>query len=104
MGKRLNNTVHVYVPEIGDYVIYGPDDEVPAEHAELIGDHAWVDDSDDDGDTGRESGVEPPRSGKGSGQKAWAEFATESGHGDGVDDMSRDEIVSMLVDAGVVAE
>jgi hypothetical protein len=43
MGKRLKSYVHVH-DEAGETHVYGPQDDVPAEHAKLIGDHAWVDD------------------------------------------------------------
>jgi hypothetical protein len=43
MGKRLKSYVHVH-DEAGETHVYGPQDDVPAEHADLIGDHAWVDD------------------------------------------------------------
>lgn len=45
MGKVLNNTVHV-LGDDGQYHIFGPEDEVPDEYAEKIGDHAWVDEPD----------------------------------------------------------
>jgi hypothetical protein len=43
MGKRLKSYVHVHDAE-GVTHVYGPQDDVPSEHAELIGEHAWVDD------------------------------------------------------------
>lgn len=42
MSRRLTSYVHVHLPE-GGTVVYGPDDEVPADHAALIGNpKAWV--------------------------------------------------------------
>lgn len=57
MAKHLSSYVHVHQDD-GSVKIYGPKDDVPAEDAEKIGDHAWVDDepddeSDDDDDTPR---------------------------------------------------
>lgn len=40
--KRLNAVVYV------DNVAYGPDDDVPADVAKQIGDHAWTTDADDE--------------------------------------------------------
>lgn len=42
MGKRLKTYVHV-LGDDGDNHVFGPQDEVPQEFAEKIGDHAWVD-------------------------------------------------------------
>lgn len=42
--RRLSRTVYV------EGVAYGPDDEVPPEVAEQIGDHAWEESSGDDDD------------------------------------------------------
>lgn len=103
---KLNSYVHV--PVDGDWVVYGPDDEVPAEHAALITNpKAW-----EDGEvptaavsgevTGSGSG-EPPRSGKGSARDAWEAFAAD--HGVHVeDDDSRDDIIAALAEAGVIEE
>lgn len=47
MAKRLKTYVHLS-DETGEVHSYGPQDDVPREHAKLIGDHAWVDDEDAD--------------------------------------------------------
>lgn len=97
---RLRSYVHV--PVGMDWVVYGPDDEVPAEHAALITNpKAWADEPSVGSE--RTADAEPPRSGKGSSKDAWVEFA--HAHGVQVDDSgSRDDIISALVDAGVVEE
>jgi hypothetical protein len=46
MGKRLKSFVHVH-DEAGETHVYGPEDDVPEEHAKLIGEHAWTDDDED---------------------------------------------------------
>lgn len=100
MGRRLSSTVHVFDPEQGDYVVYGPNDDVPANHAKLIGDHAWASDSDADDAGSGGSDSAPPRAGRGSGRDAWAAFA--DGKVDVDDDDSRDDIVGKLEAAGVI--
>jgi hypothetical protein len=103
---------YVHVPVDGDWVVYGPDDEVPAEHAALITNpKAWEDgelpsakatkSSADESTEG--TGGEPPRSGKGSGRDAWTEFA-ESREVHVEDEDSRDDIIAALVEAGVIDE
>lgn len=106
MTRRLNTYVHV-----GGNA-YGPDDDVPPEVAERIGDHAWQSD-DDQGDAEPPVGFEepaarkpadtaaPPRSGRGSGLEAWRTFAEQ--HGVGTDsDMSREDIIAACEAAGAV--
>lgn len=110
MGGKL--TVSTIVPDhsAGGFVIYGPDSEdIPEEHARMIGAHAWEggvhpysDDADGDGQSDRPDGQEPARSGKGSGRDAWVAFAGEKGHADLADGKSRDEIVQALIDAGLI--
>jgi hypothetical protein len=109
MARRLHSYVHV------DGVAYGPDSDVPAEVAKRIGDHAWTDDSDQDGDepadvgftdpTAQQSptgaGEAPPRSGRGSGIEAWRTFAEQNGVGTD-SDMSREDIIAACEAAGVV--
>jgi hypothetical protein len=100
-----------------DWVVYGPDDEVPADHAALITNpKAWEggklqstegdSSKQDSGSEATDSGAnpdEPPRSGKGSSKEAWAEFAQSRGvHVE--DEDSRDDIIAALVEAGVVQE
>lgn len=111
---RLRSYVHV--PVGMDWVVYGPGDEVPAEHAALITNpKAWAEDSaevapevvvDDTeqgsvGEVPAPAGSEaPPRAGKGSGRDAWAAFAESRGVL--VEDTdSRDEIIAAVQDAGI---
>lgn len=104
MGRRLNNYVHVFDEKDGQYHIYGPSDEVPANHAKLIGDHAWESDSgdvDEDGVDSREPGQVPPRGGPGSGTEEWRSFARENGI-DVADDEGRDSIIGKCEAAGLV--
>lgn len=99
MGKLVSH-VHVF-DDRGDTHVFGPDDDVPEEFARKIGAHAFEDGEhpylDDASD--RESGAEPPRSGKGSGRKEWAAFAGEKGV-EVEDGTSRDDIIALLADAG----
>lgn len=102
---RLRSYVHV--PVGMDWVVYGPDDEVPAEHAALITNpKAWeelpseesVEETEAPGGDGP-----PPRAGAGSNRDAWVEFAESRGvHVD--EDEKRDDIVAALIDAGVIEE
>lgn len=49
MAKRLASTVHVHLEDEGRTVVYGPDDDVPAEHAALITNpKAWADEESDE--------------------------------------------------------
>lgn len=124
MSRRLTSYVHVHLPE-GGTVVYGPDDEVPADHAALIGNpKAWV------GGTvpaepapphlppavgGDESVPDPsptpdpqalpvpPRSGPGSGATAWAEYAAAQGV-DVEDGAGRADIIAALTAQGVPVE
>lgn len=49
MAKRLVSTVHVHLEDEGRTVVYGPDDDVPADHAKLITNpKAWADDEEPD--------------------------------------------------------
>jgi hypothetical protein len=99
---------YVHVPVNGDWVVYGPDDEVPAEHAALITNpKAWEggelptseNESQETGDTDEA----PPRAGAGSTRDAWAQFAES--HGVHVEDEDkRDDIIAKLADAGVIDE
>jgi hypothetical protein len=112
MARRLSTFVHV------DGVAYGPDSEVPPEVAERIGDHAWVDDSDQgDGDSREPGNVgfedpraqrspgsadkAPPRTGRGSGVEAWRTFAEQNGV-EVAPDATRDDIIAACEAAGVV--
>lgn len=69
MGRRLAHTVYLDGPD-GEPVSFGPDStDIPKWAADLIGEHAYeTDDASDDG------GI-PPKSGRGSGDKAWAAYA-----------------------------
>ena len=104
---RLRSFVHV--PVGLDWVVYGPDDEVPAEHAALITNpKAWADGKVPsakaaDSEAREVTGGEPPRAGKGSSRDAWVAFAaSRSVHVE--DEDSRDDIIAALVDAGVIDE
>lgn len=104
----LHSTVYLEID--GQPVSYGPGDEIPEAHARHIHAHAFEDgvhpypgkDADGDGAPDREPGVEPLRSGKGSGRDAWIAFASETGHGDLVEGRSRDELIQALADAGQI--
>jgi hypothetical protein len=91
---RLTSYVHVPVDD-GGYAVYGPDDDVPAEHAKLIGPHAW------EGADGADVDGVPARAGKGSGRDVWAAFAAEHGV-DVSDEDSRDDLIAKCEQAGVV--
>jgi hypothetical protein len=106
---KLNT--HVYLLDNGETKGFGPDDELPEHIARQIGAHAFEGgvhpfagkDDDGDGQNGREPGVEPPRTGKGSTRDAWVAFATETGHGDLVQGTSgRDELIQALADVGQI--
>jgi hypothetical protein len=98
MGRRLNTTVHVHLPEGSK--AYGPGDDVPKEHAALITNpKAWAD---GDGEDGEDGGI-PPRAGKGSGKDAWVAYAAANDV-DHDPDATRDEIVAAVESAGVPVE
>ena len=75
--------------------------EIPAWAEDLVGEHLR------DDTPGATPAVEPavleepPRSGKGSGRDAWADFAAANGI-DVADDANREDIVSALAEAGIV--
>jgi len=74
---------------------FRPGDPVPAEVADQLGDHLWIDDGRPD-PTGP---TPPPLGGAGSGIDAWAEYAALLGVD--VEGLTkRDEIVSAISDAG----
>ncbi|MEU0675474.1 hypothetical protein ABZ330_21785 [Streptomyces sp. NPDC006172] len=104
MTRRLIAYVHVGGKP------YGPDDKVPAEVAEQIGDHAWTSDGEDGdeqqaqtgaGDSGGTTTEAPPRSGRGSGVEAWRTFA-EQHDVDVAADASREDIIAAAESAGVI--
>ncbi|MFI9600330.1 hypothetical protein ACIHCX_10695 [Streptomyces sp. NPDC052043] len=107
MARRLKTFVHVGGNP------YGPDDEVPPEVAEQIGEHAWEDDSGEAGDeptrvgyddprtSPTSTGEAPPRSGRGSGIDAWRRFA-EQHEVEVAADASREDIIAACEAAGVV--
>lgn len=102
MGRRLAGYVPVH--EEDQTIWYGPNDDVPAKHAKLIGDHAWVNDDDDAAENdGREGGGVPPKAGQGSSAEAWTEYAKTHGV-DIQDGAKRDEIITALTAAGVPTE
>jgi hypothetical protein len=83
MGRRLRSHVHVH-DDHGASHVFAPGDDVPEWAAERITNpKAWADDEPvtptaepeaDDVDVS-----EPPRSGPGSGEAAWAEYAAARG-------------------------
>jgi len=93
--RQLKVFVHV------DGQWFGPDDVVPAEVAEQIGDHAWADDDPDEGEPEPSSTgpKPPPMGGKGSGTEAWAQYA-EQLEVDLPDDANRDDIIDAIREAG----
>jgi hypothetical protein len=106
MARRLRTYVHV------DGTAYGPDDDVPAEVAERIGEHAWTDDSDqgdaeptvgftDPGTRQSSTSGAPPRSGRGSGVEAWRQFAAQNDL-DVPADASREDIIAAAEDADLI--
>jgi hypothetical protein len=110
MARRLTTFVHV-----GGNV-YGPDDDVPADVAARIGDHAWESDDDQDGDEPAAVGFDdpgtrenttgptveaPPRSGRGSSVDAWRTFA-EQRDLDVPADATREDIIAAAEDAGMI--
>jgi hypothetical protein len=97
---RLRSYVHV--PVGMDWVVYGPDDEVPAEHAALITNpKAWAEAPVEE--SAEESDEAPPRAGAGSGREAWVKFAESRGvHVE--DEDKRDDIIQALAEAGVIDE
>jgi hypothetical protein len=101
MGRRLVGTVLVHVD--GAPRFYGPDDDIPADVVKQIGDHAWVDDGDDEGGGQSAAPVQPPLGGPGSGVEAWALYAGELGvNVDGL--TKREEIVDAIKAAGHTVE
>jgi len=107
MARRLRSFVHV--PVGMDWVVYGPDDEVPAEHAALITNpKAWADEApteqaEEPTVASEANADEPPRAGAGSSRDAWVAFAESRGvHVE--DEDKRDDIIAALVDAGVIEE
>jgi hypothetical protein len=105
MGRRLAGYVPVHD---GDQTTwYGPDDDIPADVAKKIGDHAWIDDDQDDqaeagDDSGQPDGggpTPPPLGGAGSGADAWIGYARELGV-DVDDDAKRDDVVDAIREAG----
>lgn len=105
---RLRSYVHV--PVGMDWVVYGPDDEVPAEHAALITNpKAWAEDetpaarNDETAESSNAGDEAPPRAGAGSGRDAWVKFAKSRGvHVE--DEDKRDDIIAALAEAGVIDE
>ncbi|MFD3517710.1 hypothetical protein [Streptomyces sp. NPDC058657] len=98
MSRRLIGYVHV-----GGRA-YGPDDEVPADVARRIGDHAWQDRADvEDLDDQADQGQAPPRSGRGSGVEAWRAFATQHDV-EVADDATREDIIAACEAAGVIEQ
>jgi hypothetical protein len=121
MSRRLNATVTVH-DDKGNPHAFGPADTVPAWARKLITNpDVWVDSDSDDaadpdtgsdsggsggdktgGDTGRSDGP-PPKSGAGSGAKAWRGYAEAEGVT--VDEKaSRDDVIAALEAAGVPTE
>jgi hypothetical protein len=106
MGRRLAGYVPIHEGTVT--VWYGPGDTIPAKHAALIGDHAWIDD-DEGGDqqvadsaeeaAGNSGPIPPPQGGPGSGKDAWAAYAANLDV-QVPDDAGRDDIIAAIRDAG----
>lgn len=106
MAKKLAVNVLVVGEDGSPHALYAGD-EVPAWAKDQVGDHCFDADR-DDADEAPEleseegSGI-PPKSGRGSGAKAWADYA--QAHGLNVDeDASKDDIIAALEAAGVPTE
>jgi hypothetical protein len=79
MGRRLTGTVPIH-QEDGTVAWYGPDDDIPADVAARIGDHAWITDDEPEPEPEPDPDVDPapvppPLNGPGSGVEAWAAYA-----------------------------
>lgn len=107
MAKKLAVNVLV-VGEDGSPVALLAGDEVPAWAKEQVGDHCFDGDSNDADDdapeleSGEGGGI-PPKSGRGSGAQAWADYAQANGV-DVDEDASKDDIIAALEAAGVPTE
>lgn len=103
--RTLKTFVHVH-DQAGITHVFGPGDEVPQWAQDAITNpKVWAEQSAPSSEIAQssdgEAPVEPPRSGKGSGPKVWADFA--QAHDIEVsDDAKRDDIIASLVDAGVI--
>lgn len=90
MSREVNANVVLSDPVTGDRVVLLAGDTPSKDIAAVLGDHLF----------GEPVGDEPPpRSGQGSGVKAWAAYASAQGV-QVPEDASRDEIVDALRDAG----
>lgn len=96
----LNTYVHTADAD-GVAHVFAPGDDVPDwARRKITNPDVWVDDSPD---ADAEDGAlqEPPRAGRGSGRDEWAAFAQS--HGVTVDDDdSRDDIITVLAERGVI--
>jgi hypothetical protein len=107
MSKLLTH-VHVYDDRSESHV-FGPDDVLPEWAAREMGSHVFeggthpFPDEDGDGESDRGVGVEPPRSGKGSGRDTWVAFASEKEFGT-ESTMTRDQIIAAMFEAKVISE
>jgi len=88
VAKKLTSYVHVPNPDTGRTEVFGPDDDLPRWASEAITNpKAFTgDDVEDD---------EPPRSGKGSGKGAWADYAEELGVAVPAD-ASKEDIIALV--------
>lgn len=98
---------HVHVPVGLDWVVYGPGDEVPDEHAALITNpKAWEDDTEPASAASvlaTDGSGAPPKAGKGSGREVWVEFAEARGVHVDADD-KREDIIAAVEAAGIATE
>ncbi|WP_405375981.1 MULTISPECIES: hypothetical protein [unclassified Microbacterium] len=120
MARRLNTYVHVHVDGISQ--VYGPEDKIPGAVAALITNPAVWEGADaeevDDADkvpapqepeevpaeaAPADAAKIPPKSGRGSGVPAWRDYADRNGF-EMDDDVTREEIISALEEAGIPTE
>jgi hypothetical protein len=107
MAKKLAVNVLVVGEDGSPHALYAGE-TVPDWAAEQVGEHCFDADRDDE-DVAPEleseegsSGI-PPKSGRGSGAKAWASYAQANGL-DVDEDASKDDIIAALEAAGVPTE
>lgn len=95
MGRRLSGYVPIHD---GDRTVwYGPDDEIPDEVAAKIGDHAWIEDDEADGDDSDHGDGPPSKTGR---TKVWLAYARTFDDVDVADDAKRVDIIAAIEAAG----
>lgn len=115
-GRKLAYTVYLPNPtKNGQTIGIGPDDDVPSWADGQIGPHAFEGYNPETGgfdDDGEAPEGPPPLTGKGSGDKAWRDYAARDdiaeqleAAGESVaDDAKRDDVVAALERAGIATE